>query len=631
MGLLLLPFGFGSGTLAFPDLYVEWSPTTNPGDTPVWERIPLADVSSVSTNRGRQRELDNFGAGTCSIVLRNEDRTYDPEYSAGAHFGNILPMRRIRVRSVYDNTHPVFDGYVEAWNQSYGNPNEATVDVRAVDGFKVLQAKTFSAGLWEAQVLANSPAHWWRLGEAAGSTTLVDSIGGVNATVLNTPTLGTTGLVVGDSDTSLTADGDTDGAETSGPPGVHGFPMTAVAIVSTTQSASGAALSLRDAAGSRIARLGVQGTGSGGEAFFVCRASDGTQETALSASSVCDGETHLLVGVWDENGTISVYVDGAASGTTATVTGAVNATNAVLLCGGGTISGGVVQGIVGVIDELVLFDRALSPAQIADMQVALTGADGDTSGERLERTLDLINWPDAERDIDTGVSTLQATAITGSVLAYAQNVEKTEAGLLFMDRDGKVHFVDRTSRNLEPYTVSQETFGDSGSELEYVEFAYDFEDQTIFNEVQVNRVGGVTAIASDADSIAKFVTRTLTLDGLLHDTDAASLGRAQYELARHKDPVLRITELVVEPQSDPAVLFPAVLALELGDRVTVNRRPQGVGDVISDDYFIEGIAHDVTPLRWRTTFYLSPTAANTLWVLGIDGASELGETTRLGF
>ena len=44
--------------------------------------------------------------------------------------------------------------------------------------------------------------------------------------------------------------------------------------------------------------------------------------------------------------------------------------------------------------------------------------------------------------------------------------------------------------------------------------------------------------------------------------------------------------------------------MELGNRITVNRRPQGVGSAISQERAIEGVAHEITPENWVTTFFL---------------------------
>ena len=56
---------------------------------------------------------------------------------------------------------------------------------------------------YRAAVLATNPVGYWRLGEASG-TVAVDQMGVNNGTYVNAPTLGATGLLTGDSDTAVT-------------------------------------------------------------------------------------------------------------------------------------------------------------------------------------------------------------------------------------------------------------------------------------------------------------------------------------------------------------------------------------------------------------------------------------------
>ena len=65
-------------------------------------------------------------------------------------------------------------------------------------------------GAFLTEVLADSPTHGWRLGEASGDRWARDFKGTADGTVTGSPTQGTAGLVPGDPDTAYTFDG-TDG------------------------------------------------------------------------------------------------------------------------------------------------------------------------------------------------------------------------------------------------------------------------------------------------------------------------------------------------------------------------------------------------------------------------------------
>jgi len=74
----------------------------------------------------------------------------------------------------------------------------------------------------------------------------------------------------------------------------------------------------------------------------------------------------------------------------------------------------------------------------------VTGAvAGETTGARFGRILDTIGWPSGQRDVDTGLTTVQAdpgTARTAS--AALSTVALTEFGAFYIDAAGNVVFQD---------------------------------------------------------------------------------------------------------------------------------------------------------------------------------------------
>ena len=92
-------------------------------------------VRSVTIRRGRSRELDRFSTGTASVVFNNEDRRFDPLYSAGPYFGQIRP--RLRVSVVRDEIS-LFDGLIEDWNLDYDLSGKSDASISCVDGLALL-------------------------------------------------------------------------------------------------------------------------------------------------------------------------------------------------------------------------------------------------------------------------------------------------------------------------------------------------------------------------------------------------------------------------------------------------------------------------------------------------------------
>lgn len=175
---------------------------SDPDATTVWTDVS-ADLRSVEITRGRQVELDNFSAGSATVVLGNPSARYDPLNTAGALFGNILPMKRIRITAATDSLTPeLFEGYVQSWRQGYAGPKEATTTLTCSDAFLLLSGTALDTGFYPVQVRADGARFFYRLGEGVGSTTVTDSISGQVLTKSGAGVFGAPGLVTFDADTA---------------------------------------------------------------------------------------------------------------------------------------------------------------------------------------------------------------------------------------------------------------------------------------------------------------------------------------------------------------------------------------------------------------------------------------------
>lgn len=104
---------------------------------------------SINTSRGRRRALDRFATGTCTIVLDNRDRRFDPTntsspyYNATVGVSGIVPAIPIIVRATWSGTtYTVFRGFVDSWSFAYapGGVGDATATIVCSDAFKALSA-----------------------------------------------------------------------------------------------------------------------------------------------------------------------------------------------------------------------------------------------------------------------------------------------------------------------------------------------------------------------------------------------------------------------------------------------------------------------------------------------------------
>lgn len=131
--------------MAYPTLTLEFSPTTDPATTPVWVDI-TSYMREAHTRRGRQRELDRDEAGTMTVRLDNTTRIFDPSYAAGAYYGYLKPMRRIRLSATLSGvTYRLFTGFIDGFPQSWPFAGVGECIINATDGWKILSMRKLNA------------------------------------------------------------------------------------------------------------------------------------------------------------------------------------------------------------------------------------------------------------------------------------------------------------------------------------------------------------------------------------------------------------------------------------------------------------------------------------------------------
>jgi hypothetical protein len=99
-------------------------------------------VLSVNIRRGRNRQLDQFNAGTAQVVFNNNTRVLDPLNTSSIYYPYVLPRSPI---IIYANGTPIYTGYVEDWNLDYGMANQDRMYARCVDAFGTLANQQLNA------------------------------------------------------------------------------------------------------------------------------------------------------------------------------------------------------------------------------------------------------------------------------------------------------------------------------------------------------------------------------------------------------------------------------------------------------------------------------------------------------
>jgi hypothetical protein len=258
-------------------------------------------------------------------------------------------------------------------------------------------------------------------------------------------------------------------------------------------------------------------------------------------------------------------------------------------------NGDIVYTTVTAVDGFRLFQNAQFFGVIGAVA-------GETTGSRIEKILDTIGWPAGLRDIDTGLTTVQADPATQrTALSALQTLATTEYGALYMDATGRVAFQDRD------FTVSSigdtpVVFADDGSAIGYFDVKWVLDDTQVYNLATVTRNGGTVQTASDQASIEKYFTHSYNQSGLLMETDAEALEYAKAFIASRKDTVIRVSELTLDLQQDDYTAGTiAGLSMDFFTPVSVTTT-QPNNTTLSKTEQVFNITHSITPNSWKVRF-----------------------------
>jgi hypothetical protein len=241
-------------------------------------------------------------------------------------------------------------------------------------------------------------------------------------------------------------------------------------------------------------------------------------------------------------------------------------------------------------------------AQLAQISTVTGASAGDLSGVRVNEILDEINWPLTMRDIDTGLTTLQADPGTNrTALQALTTVAESEYGALYVDATGSFVFQDRAV-TVTSIANTPTLFADDGTGIDYFDAAWILNDVLIFNKATITRLGGTAQVATNQASIDKYFLHSYFLDGLLMETDAVALDYAQAYVASRAETSIRCDAIVLDlytPNYDTGVV--AALDLDFFDPITV-LTTQPAGSTIEKTLQIFGVRMNITPNSWKTTF-----------------------------
>jgi hypothetical protein len=232
----------------------------------------------------------------------------------------------------------------------------------------------------------------------------------------------------------------------------------------------------------------------------------------------------------------------------------------------------------------------------------IDGTAGQTTGTRVSKILDTIGWPNSMRDIDTGLTTVQADPATQrTALGALQTVATTEYGAIYMSADGNVVFQDRALTTAS-IGGTPTVFNDNGSDIGYFDVKWVLDDTQVYNKATITREGGSVQTVTDTASVEKYFTHSYNQSGLLMQTDAGALDYAKAFIASRKETAIRVDELTLDLQQDNYTAgIIAGLDLDYFDPITITTA-QPNSTTLTKTVQVFNITHQIRPDSWKVKF-----------------------------
>lgn len=576
--------------MAFPTVTMIEAFTTGATQLPNWEVVPR--VRSFDQSQGRSSELDQESAGTCRVVVDGRDRSMDPANTAGSHYPNVTPNRRVKIGAGYvgEVFQDLPNGY---WR--LGEPNSLYAfirdDMEHADGVASSVFYAAAGALYgndACNFVAASPSY----------VTIADSAGWLRFTV----------------ELSVEAWVSKSGSGGNG-------------TVFAKTSPSGEAYALFF---------------TGNTPHFKITDTGGTAHDCFGGSVTPDAYAHV-VGTYDHN-TMRLYVDDVL--VASLVVGAVTIRNGVGNAYIGSYLGFGGFYMDGYLDEIAVYGYAIPADRIhahyatkhvdhwgehifsgfadahnvsyrnpSDTVVEIPCTDmfkllartevplsrpEESSGDRVRWILAAVTPGALHYVVYDGTAILAADDPAAdpwnNALSALHGIDATENGRMFVDRNGWFMFLSREAlRDELRITTPLVTFSDDPAAwatgaIPYTDIVFENSDTLIRNIVDIDRPDADTITVEDATSVVAHGQLRYSRK-VLDATAAAANATGEVLLATYKSPITRVLGVTVKASRAtpffPYGLYGPVMSLRIGDRVTVERTdPPGGGPAISQDCFV---------------------------------------------
>ena len=607
---------------------------------PQWVEITQY-VREINIKRGRENDLQQFPAGSANLTLDNRTRLFDPFNTAGTYYGNLKPRRQIKIVGQYAGvTYPIFRGYIAGFPVTYVSAGkDSTVNIDCFDLMGLLAAETLQGNQLLKYMLSLSPTYLMPLDQKVVTSETTNASGVVTQRISTYNNLGSAKL-----------GGVTRNMFSDERPNLYGVisqqPSMIPAVDTQCVYREGSEIGTlgEDLSGSvasrncsvvfwfsnerSVAKTFLIG-GTNSRSFSITIDSSNRilagfgSASCVTTTVISDNEPRMIAVTNEDNGTVSIYIDGINVSGTQTISTGNDFTFPLNYFRMAFNSPGWAEKY----QYVAFYEKKLSASEISKMYNLARGSSIETIATRLSNYMSATsissNLYSISPNLDVVVNEIETT--NQSLLPVLDKTIKSEDGNRFVDASGILKFVDQQVWASNDSAIPQMTFTDTGTGVyyDYASLQLGYDADQVRNDIKIAGSFELVGTASANDSINSVGIASDTYDtAIAYKSDADSL--ANYLVTVYKNPKLRVEPFIVKGQRNPTYDWQRILSLELFDRFTIQRTPS-VGSAVSQDMLLQSIEHRITTSTWETT--INGSSRFTGWF--IIGVSLIGGTDVL--
>lgn len=637
-----------------PSVTVEIALTTAPmASSPSWTDV-TAYVDQydypITIERGRSDAQSTVQPGTCTLVLKNDDKRFTPGYTGGPYSSNVIPGKLLRVTITHNsNTYRRFFGYITSFDMGWptGVTQQNRVTVTAVDVLGLLSQVKLK-NILDHLYIQSGPVALWPLDDDDG-THHAQELSGYRNPALDKVDRASGGVCRFDGGRGLPAIAEKWSRSVRVKCDVDEASWTALGETISLQGATssvGIGGWVRFDERNDDSSISVAGLTLGGTYDFTIYVLNGNVTCNfqdLSALSVMptvyggrivDGQWHHVYALYEEagSGTATLFIDGVelAVGTFGGGFPAVPSTTTVTVGASRRADGtkGTSSPILAAVNARFAYWGVWTDSVATSLDVAAlynagmaNWESGDRTSTRIGRVCDWLGLPSNRQSLERGLSDVAIGNIRNLTAAeYIDQLTTAEQGFFYQAGNGTATFHARDHRWNSP-TVAATLTAHKPDET------WTTDVEQVVNSVEVtHRSGSVTA--TDRNSKATYGPRELSVETAL-STAAQAFGIAEYLLALRSSLTPRMSDYVFDLLTESTqATRDAVLGLDLGSMFQLNSLPTQA-HTTSAKFWVEGISETISIHTWEIGFVTSPhVPMDGFWVLG---TTSINTGLKLGY